>query len=222
MSKPGWEVPWGPLVPDFLPPGKRASEGQGSGSARDSAPRGARPPLHIRRWGLALAAQDAADPSPSLRPSGRPARNSANGRGARSAKVAVPRDRGARAGRGPGREVFTVGSARHRNSSARFGLLHYCFRPQQRRPRRRRQPRARPRPLPPVPSRKGWWGDARGGAVAGKTAHWHGACGLTLTPPAPTLRPSLGFSRDSASLGRISYGSLERDYSYAPLLEASR
>lgn len=155
---------------------------------------GARPPRRMPRTG-----------SPSLRPSGHPARDSAKGRGARSAKAAGPRDSGAeaRAGRGPGREVFTVGSARRRSSSARLGLLHYCFRPQRRRRRQRRQPRARPRPLPPVPSREGWWGDARGGAVEGKAARRHGGCGLPLSPPAPTPRPWLGCPRDPRLLADL-------------------
>lgn len=117
----------------------------------DSAPRGVSSPpppaLCLRCWGGAPAPPGAAVPSPSLRPSGRPKRSSARGRGTRAA---------AQAARGPGRGVLTVTSASRGSRSARLGLLHYCFRPPRGRP-----PRARPRPRPPVPSSAGWGGAAR-------------------------------------------------------------
>lgn len=156
---------------------------------------GARPALRMPRTGVRPSFRRGAPRGPVRRAAGFGARRRRDRRAE------------ARAGREPGREVFTVGSARRRSSSARFGLLHYCFRPQRRRPRRRRQPRARPRPLPPRPSREGFWGEARGGTVNGKAARQRGGCGLSFSPPASTPRPGLGLSRDSASLGRISQGS---------------
>lgn len=69
-----------------------------------------------------------------------------------------------------------------------------------------------------MPSREGFWGEARRGTVHGKATRQRGGCGLAFSPPAPTPRPGLGLSRDSASPGRLSHGSPEPDDSdTAPL-----
>lgn len=143
-QEPGFPSPWVPAHPE------KATEGRSRWSPRTQRPEeSVRPPpaLCLRCWGGAPAPPGAAVPSPSLRPSGRPKRSSARGRGTRAA---------AQAARGPGRGVLTVTSASRGSRSARLGLLHYCFRPPRGRP-----PRARPRPRPPVPSSAGWGGAAR-------------------------------------------------------------
>lgn len=195
-------------------PGRRRPRAK---SALDSAPRGARPPVHIRRWGRAR--RSGCRGPESVPPSvGAPRADRCQGpRGSEREGGGTAGPTRGRVGN-PGREVFTVGSARRRSSSAGLGLLHYCFRPQRRRPRRRLQPRARPRPLPPMPSREGLWGEARRGAVNRTAARQRGGRGLGFSPPAPTPRSGRGLARDSASPGRISHGSPEPDDSEtAPL-----
>lgn len=138
----GPEEPWVPHAPDFLLPTDKASEGHGSRSAglsgfRKPGPRpvsgvgSARPPLGV--------------PSPSLRAS--VGASQAEQHGGPRAQERKARGAGGRGAGGSGTRAqgtLPSSSARRRSSSARLGLLHYCFRPP-----RRRLPRAGPAPSRP-------------------------------------------------------------------------
>nr|XP_045245122.1 uncharacterized protein LOC123572391 [Macaca fascicularis] len=166
----------------------------------------------LQRWGRAAAPGSRGPTSvfPSVRPSGRLARSSARGLGARNSKEAARWDGGSglRWDRRRGAGSLPSVSAGHHRLSARLGFLHYCFRPQQRRP-----PRAWPRPLPPAPSREGC---GEGGAAAGTTARSQGCYG----PAPPLLHRRRTFASSSpvipCVLAGVSYRSLERSSSHPP------
>ncbi|XP_054180944.1 translation initiation factor IF-2-like [Homo sapiens] len=196
-----------------IPPrGKKASEGHGGRSAQpqrlgEPGPGpafgvgGARPPPGSRGPKSVF---------PSVCPSGRLARSSARGHGARNSKEAERWDWGSGLRWDGSRAAGSLpsGSAGHHRRSVRLGFLHYCFRPQQRRP-----PRAWPRPLPPAPSRKGC---GEGGAAAGTPARSPGCCGSA--PPLLHRRRTFASSSPviPCFLAGVSYRSLERSSSHTP------
>lgn len=197
-------APWSPAGgrasshPSGIPPrGKKASEGHGGQPAQPQglgepgpgpffSVGGARPPPGSR---------GPTSVSPSVRPSGRLARSSARGHGPRNSKEAGRWDGGSglRWDRSRGAGSLPSGSAGHHRLSARLGFLHYCFRPQQRRP-----PRAWPRPLPPAPSREGC---GEGSAAAGTPARSQGCYG----PAPPLLHRRRTFASSSPVIFRVSW-----------------
>lgn len=127
MAKPGREEPWVPLARGFLPPKEEASEGHGTGPP-DSALREAKPPVPSPAMG-APACPSGCRVHLSVGPPGAPQAEQHEG----------PRDteREGDGTAGPGRSgvggkgagSLPSSSARRRSSSARLGLLYYCFQP---------------------------------------------------------------------------------------------
>ena len=178
-------------------PGRRRSRATAAGPSGLSASGsrvpgagGARLPLRVPRTRVIL----------SDRPSGQPARNSARGRGAQSAKAAGPR------GWGPGRKQSCAGE---------LGL----YRPLRAPPQPIRAAQGPPllfpagghrgegcrAPAPPPPAGaipRRLWGGMGDGAADSEAARSLGGRGHRRSPAAPTPRPQLGFSLDSAPLGR--------------------